>query len=120
MRRGLPIIIFAAWLACCAPVGPDSGDRARVLSQAPLSPAFLAQRHGSSRTGRAGYHPPPVDLSHMRGARLDLSPPGKYFPASTESSFDLRKRGVLPPVRSQGQHMSCENRVYLSCARQVR
>ena len=108
MHRGLPLIIsVAAGLACCAPVDPDSGEHSRVLRQAPLSPAFLAWRQEPSKTGPGGYHPPPVDLSHMRGAHLDLSPPGKYFPASTEPSFDLRKKGVLPPIRSQGRNKSC-------------
>ncbi len=108
MHRGLPLTIsVAAGLACCAPVGPDSGERSGVLRQASLSPAFLAQREKASKAGHTGYHPPPVDLSHMRGVQLDLSPPGKYFSASTEPSFDLRQKGVLPPIRSQGQHKSC-------------
>ena len=74
-----------------------AGSVAPILQQGPLLP----QTPQAPLASRAGFAPPPVDLSHLTGEQLAsraLSP---------QSRFDWRESGKVSPVKNQSACNAC-------------
>ena len=122
VRIGLVVLVATATIvllgvgtavAAAFPVSPSGPARSlplgtRVLSQAPVNPAFtayqrlrsMARLRGVSQQG-LGLIPSPINFSYLRAARAPLG--DTTYP----SSYDLRTLGKLSPVEDQGGLDTC-------------
>ncbi len=102
-------VLVAGCAPDLAPADEPGAGPARALLQAPLAPRFLAHRElraGAVAPARA-VPPAPLDLSHMRGVQLEITPPMDQPASGLERKHDLRDAGRFTEIKKQNMNQSC-------------